>query len=135
MLRLVLKVDFNVNCHVEEKQEKSHVWEAVHLCAYVGLSKQRLSALHPFCVFQQVLQAVCAAHVLLRPDGRALVHVGGVSVGGVLHPRAVEVHLGAERHLAGQQRGPHVGKQALWQDHQPQGERVCHIQRYRYETH
>lgn len=74
-------------------------------CFYVALNTQ-----YPP---QQVLQAVCAAHVLLRPHVRALVPVGGVSVGGVLHPSAAEVHAGAERHLAGEQRRSHVGEQAL----------------------
>ncbi len=71
--------------------------------------------------------------MLLRPHVCALVPVGGVSVGGILCAGSAEVHLGAERHLAGQQRGSHVGQQALRQEHQPQGEQVRHVQRYRYE--
>lgn len=61
----------------------------------------------------QVLQAVRAAHVLLYPHICAVVRVGGVSVGSLLCPGCAEVHPGAERHLAGQQRRSHVGKQAL----------------------
>lgn len=65
----------------------------------------------------QVLQAVRAPHVLLYPHVCALVLVGGVSVGSLLRPGRAEVHPGAERHLAGQQRRSHVGKQALRQHH------------------
>lgn len=61
----------------------------------------------------QVLQTVRAARVLLYSHVCAMVHVGGVSVGSLLHPGRVAVHPGAERHLAGQQRCSHVGKQAL----------------------
>lgn len=61
----------------------------------------------------QVLQAVRAAHVLLHPHVCAVLRVGGVSVGSLLRPGCAEVHAGAERHLAGQQRRSHVGKQAL----------------------
>lgn len=61
----------------------------------------------------QVLQAVRAAHVLRRAHVCAVLRVGGVSVGGLLRPGRAEVHPGAERHLAGQQRRSHVGEQAL----------------------
>lgn len=80
----------------------------------------------------QVLQAVRAAHVLLRPHVRAVLPVGGVSVGGLLCPRCAAVHPGAERHLAGQQRRSHVGKQALRQHHKPSGEQVRRVWSHRY---
>lgn len=62
---------------------------------------------------QQVLQAICAAHVLLSPHVHALVPVGGISVGWVLRASCAEVHHGAERFLARQQCSSYVGKQAL----------------------
>lgn len=79
----------------------------------------------------QVLQAVRAAHVLPHPHLCAVVHVGGVSVGGLLHSSRVEVHPGAERHLASQQRRTHVGKQALRQHHQPSGKQVRRLRSHR----
>lgn len=100
----------------------------------LSLSEHSWESISPPLCPRQVLQAVRGAHVLLHPHVRALVPVGGVSVGGVLHPGLVEVHPGAERHLAGQQRSSHVGKQTLRQEHQPQGEQVCHLQRHRYES-
>lgn len=62
---------------------------------------------------QQVLQALCAPHVFLHPHVCAVVLLGRDSVGGILYPGCDEVHHGAERHVAGQQCGSHVGKQAL----------------------
>lgn len=82
---------------------------------------------------QQALQDVRAAGLLLHSHVCAVVPVGGVPVDGVLHPGPAEVHRVAQRHLAGQQRGPHVGEQALRPEHQPQREQVCHFQRHRYE--
>lgn len=81
---------------------------------------------------RQVLQAVRAAHVLLYPHVCAVVRVGGVSVGRLLCPGCAEVHPGAERHLAGQQRCSHVGKQALRQYHQPSGEQIRRLRSHRY---
>lgn len=83
----------------------------------------------------QVLQALRGGHVLLITHVGALVPVGWDSVGVVLRPSCVEVCHVAERYLAGQQRCSYVGKQALWQEHQPHGKHVCHIQCNRYETH
>lgn len=70
--------------------------------------------------------------MLLHPHLRAVVHVGGVSVGGLLRPGRVEVHPGPERHLAGEQRRSHVGEQALRQHHQPPGEQIRGLRSHRY---
>lgn len=61
----------------------------------------------------QVLQALCAAHVLFHPHVCALVPVGRVSVVGILRPCPAAVHLSVERQLASKQRSAHVGDQAL----------------------
>ena len=112
--------------------EREQVWHV-----YVALSKYWLPFIPspPAVSPSQLLQAVGGAHVLLHPHVRALVPVGGVPVGGLLRPGAAQVHAGAERHVAREQRRPHVGEPALWQEHQPPGKQVCHVQRYRYGQH
>ena len=64
------------------------------------------------CSFQ-VLQDHRGAHVLRGPHAGALVHLGGEPVELLLPGLHPPVHHLTQRHLAGQQRRPHVWKPAL----------------------